>query len=536
MKDNHISPIEAVESISRIAERPLTGENISFDTATMPFSVDSFVLKLFNLREDQAERINVHNETDGLHVYIRLKPVPCRCDACGNMTGKVKDYRIRKITHSVITTTPCFIDYDQRRMRCTECGKTFVEPNPFAFPGEKVSAVTVYNVLRDCSSPHETFKAIAERYHISPSTVLRIFDSHVNIPRRKLPRYLVVDETYAFHTAVSDYVFVMMDYETMDIVDVLPSRKKADLDAYFQKIPLKEREKVKIVSSDMWNTYRDMTHRWFPNAVHSCDSFHLKMELSRCVQKVRIRVMNQHRLHKKTSKPAEKMTPEEEIEFRRHVRSYYLLKKFGTWMLYKRPSDDIFDPNRKKKYNRVFNEYLNYHDIYYRMLETDKELAEAVALQEQLYLFFRKSNIKTAPKALSELIYSFSSSTVKEMSSFASTLCQWRASIISSFTPIEGDEESYEIDDSLPNAQKEIITGYLEGHKARKRRRINSSVIENRNKLIKDIKHCSSGYSNWHRFRNKVLLCLNSETTFFLEPQPTSREWINEKKKRTKKD
>ncbi|SDL41346.1 Nitroreductase family protein [Kandleria vitulina] len=31
--------------------------------------------------------------------------------------------------------------------------------------------------------------------------------------------------------------------------------------------------------------------------------------------------------------------------------------------------------------------------------------------------------------------------------------------------------------------------------------------------------------------RNKVLPCVNSETTFFLEPQPTSREWINEKKK-----
>ena len=63
----------------------------------------------------------------------------------------------------------------------------------------------------------------------------------------------------------------MMDYETMDIIDVLPSRKKADLDAYFQKIPLREREEVQIVSSDMWNTYRDMTHRWFPKAVHSCD-------------------------------------------------------------------------------------------------------------------------------------------------------------------------------------------------------------------------------------------------------------------------
>ena len=123
MKDNHISPIEAVESISRISDEPPSGENISFDTATTPFSVDSFVLKLFNLHDDQAERINVYSGTDGLHVYIRLKPVPCRCSACGNMTDKVKGYKIRKITHSVITNSPCFIDYDQRRMRCTECGR-----------------------------------------------------------------------------------------------------------------------------------------------------------------------------------------------------------------------------------------------------------------------------------------------------------------------------------------------------------------------------------------------------------------------------
>jgi len=38
-------------------------------------------------------------------------------------------------------------------------------------------------------------------------------------------------------------------------------------------------------------------------AVHSCDSFHLKMELSRSVQKVRIRIMNHHRIQKKEAKP-----------------------------------------------------------------------------------------------------------------------------------------------------------------------------------------------------------------------------------------
>ncbi|WP_276889475.1 transposase [Faecalibaculum rodentium] len=32
-----------------------------------------------------------------------------------------------------------------------------------------------------------------------------------------------------------------------------------------------------------------------------------------------------------------------------------------------------------------------------------------------------------------------------------------------------------------------------------------SSMIENRNKIIKMIKHNANGYTNWERFRNRVL-------------------------------
>jgi hypothetical protein len=66
------------------------------------------------------------------------------------------------------------------------------------------------------------------------------------------------------------------------------------------------------------------------------------MELSRSVQKVRIRIMNHHRIQKKEAKPVCEMKPDELLEFNSHVKSYYILKKFAPWMLYKRPSDDLF--------------------------------------------------------------------------------------------------------------------------------------------------------------------------------------------------
>ena len=38
---------------------------------------------------------------------------------------------------------------------------------------------------------------------------------------------------------------------------------------------------------------------------------------------------------------------------------------------------------------------------------------------------------------------------------------------------------------------------------------MNNGLIENRNKSIKLIKHSSNGYTNWNRFRARVLYSLN---------------------------
>ena len=38
---------------------------------------------------------------------------------------------------------------------------------------------------------------------------------------------------------------------------------------------------------------------------------------------------------------------------------------------------------------------------------------------------------------------------------------------------------------------------------------MNNGLIENRNKSIKLLKHSSNGYTNWDRFRARVLYSLN---------------------------
>ncbi len=42
---------------------------------------------------------------------------------------------------------------------------------------------------------------------------------------------------------------------------------------------------------------------------------------------------------------------------------------------------------------------------------------------------------------------------------------------------------------------------------------------ENRNKIIKCIKNNANGYTNWLRFRNRVMYVLDPNATFSLEPK-----------------
>ena len=47
---------------------------------------------------------------------------------------------------------------------------------------------------------------------------------------------------------------------------------------------------------------------------------------------------------------------------------------------------------------------------------------------------------------------------------------------------------------------------------------INNAIIENRKKIIKNIKHASNGYKNFERFRNRILYSLRNDSTYLLTP------------------
>ncbi len=102
-----------------------------------------------------------------------------------------------------------------------------------------------------------TFSDIAKRYGLSTNRVIQIFDEKVKVvPRRPLPEVLCIDEI-KFQTDIDrKYACILYDFHRREIVDIIVSRQMPYLREYFSNIHVLERNRVKIVISDMYEATR----------------------------------------------------------------------------------------------------------------------------------------------------------------------------------------------------------------------------------------------------------------------------------------
>ena len=461
------------------------------------------IIKLFNLDDDDIQDIKLKHQSDSINIEITLSKKEHACPVCDTLTDKVKAYSTKKILHSLLTNYPCYIVYRARRYICHNCNKTFYEHNPFSHENMKISVYTVSNVLSDLKSVGETFSSVAKRYNLSPSTVSYLFEKHVYISRKLLPKYLCIDECHAFSGGHGDYVCVLVDYLSHNTIDLLPSRKKAYLTTYFERIPLEERLRVKLVSIDMWETYRAVSKKMFPDAKVCVDKFHLISDLSKKVQTIRVRIMKKNYFRVNLNKLKEEAQRSDEgrkkyHEYNQKDKNYYLLKKFN-WLLtlnyQKRKS--LLDINNEKKYNKKLGRYLNLQDILDLILDIDQELKEAYYLYIDFDYFYQTSNVNNAQSNLERIIEVSSLSRSYEIVDFSNTLKRWKSEIINSFI---------------------VIETYVDKHGEVIEKKINNGIIENKNRTLKLLKNNASGYKNWERFRNRALFVLNKDATYYLNP------------------
>ena len=398
----------------------------------------------------------MYNDLDGnLTIHIKLvRKESDVCPVCGKH-GKVHIYNTKKLTHSIFANRTCVIFFKQRRYKYLECDLTFSELNPFAKRNDKLTLETIINILKDLKRVNVTYNQVANRYSVTATEVLRIFDKHVNIKPHIMPEALSIDEHY-FPGNDNDglYMFIMMDFQTGDFIDIYPDRRKNYLISKFSAIKNRtyndkthtsELSIVKYISMDLNDYYRQVCKLYFHNAVICADEFHVIKNLNNAFDNVRKRC-------------------------RRNCNSdlyIYLLTKFEKVLSVDANLDNV-------KYNKKIGAYINYRGIRNMIFDAFLDIKKAYKLKEDYILFNRTCTLENAEYELEKQIEAFKNCDIKEYKMFASTLVAWKKEIVNSFITIKG-------------------------------KRINNSYIESRNKQVASLIYNANGLSNFKRARNRLM-------------------------------
>lgn len=243
------------------------------------FNDKDYSIKLLGLQGVIIENIEEKDRT--ITIAVSMERKIHKCPNCGRETVKVHDYRRQTITDLNLYNKVVKIQLRKRRYVCQNCGKRFFENNEFLSKySRRTMRVTesIINSLRN-SVP---YSRVAKEHNVSTTTVLRIFDS-ISYGSKPLPKVLLIDE-FRGNAGEEKFQCILMNGETREIIDILPSRKYADLSLYFSK---KDTSNVRILVSDLWKPYRDICRVYFRKAKHLADKYHVIRQAAWAMEDVR---------------------------------------------------------------------------------------------------------------------------------------------------------------------------------------------------------------------------------------------------------
>lgn len=381
------------------------------------------------------------------------------CDYCHEkMIGH--GVKIRKISHPNIRGYNGIIYYSANRYICKNCHKTRFENNPFTFNGFNNSYSKISEVMKYLKNLNYTLDMISKELNISKTHINNYIDSYIVAPKLKLPEWLGIDEVHSDSLTYKNasYLCVMVDGKKRTLFDILGSRSKDTLSNYFSKIDKNERLNVRYVTIDMWEPYKDIALKYFPNCIIAIDPFHYVKHLCDDFDRLRINLMHQ----------CEYGSP-----------SYYLLKTWNFLFI----KDDI-NLDNKRQYNHVFKTELNRRDIFNIVIDNFPLLYEAYLLKEEFRDMVKTCDYNEAKSRFDEIHKKFKESGIREYDEFIGILDTRKNKILNSFIKPYDKHK-------LSNALTENING-----------KIGQYII------------ISKGLINFKRFRKRVLYALNSSAYF----------------------
>lgn len=343
-------------------------------------STNNYISNLLNLKDpnlifDDVVKENINDNVVTV-IYGKLINKPNVCPHCGSTSINIHGYKQSTIKIMPVSGCNALLKLKKQRYKCKACGKTFMAKTDIV----KKNCYISNNVKRAAAlyaTNKISEKDIAIQLNISHNTVNRVINSFFDsfkVNYNYLPEVLCFDEFKSTKDATGAMSFIYCDALTHNIIDIVENRQLTYLKKYFKRYKKKVRNTVKYIVMDMYKPYISLVKELFPQAKIIMDKFHIINNLSRALNKTRIKLMNSNE------------------------NLYNKLKNYYKLLLKDRSKLDRVHYN---KY-RCFNKVMCQADIVDYLLEQDEVLNNTYHLYQQLLSAIKHGD----DKALEHLIFS----------------------------------------------------------------------------------------------------------------------------------
>jgi transposase len=232
---------------------------------------------------------NVKVEAKKIIVCCESKLESAYCPSCLKACSKVNNKYKRSIRDLSISDKTVELELTTRQFICKDCNRTFYEKFNFVNDHERMTIRYEEFIYKRCIGVDLSYVRIQE--NLEWHTVNRIFKKWATASIKKADlfsnvRAIGIDEI-ALKKGHKDFVCVLVNLETGEVLDIIEDRTKTNLIAYFKRLGSAFCEGIEVFSSDMWEGYINTAKEMFINANIVVDRFHFFAHLQKALDSCR---------------------------------------------------------------------------------------------------------------------------------------------------------------------------------------------------------------------------------------------------------
>lgn len=250
----------------------------------------NFIAQLLGIKDPNITILEIVDARSHTEVIAKLDYPASKCQHCQGQMAKYDFQKPSKIPYLECASYKTLICLRKRRFRCSICGKMAVAETSLVKKNHQIPVILNQKIAQKLIEK-VTMTAITESLAVSTSTVIRkLKEFQFKTDLTWLPTNMSWDE-YGFKKGKMS--FIAQDFDSLKILAILDGRTQATIRNHFLRYSRAVRNRVKVITMDMFSPYYSLAKQLFPMAKIVLDHFHIVQHMSRAVNRLRIQVMNQ---------------------------------------------------------------------------------------------------------------------------------------------------------------------------------------------------------------------------------------------------